>query len=397
MLNKRGTTQLAISKIITMVLLLIFLTLVGFSFSKEGLNLIEKIEGKIDEVLLWLEFGDSGGVEGDCVDYFVDVEDIGEGMVTRCKGSCSVKFEEGLFSGENFNMTGESLFIKRGSDGDKILDIIDNLPLAIKEREVNKFLMEDYEKYIGFLEDESFMSSGILSINILVKQDFLVSKFVRYFKLESGVWFEEKNNEWEEKKWDREIEGLNKVYSESENILNIDGSVLYRIGTPDDLIMGYRTEDGDIVSLEDIKAGEDSYKLLDIFNGNSKRIENDKDFKLFQDWFFSEKEKIKEHQDFLNNGLEEAEKLLLSESFGDFEGDPYNLFLDRASDGEGVFYFKTSSERYGLKGEELNLVKGEGDSGWKSTNYQILSLSDEEFEEKSNIHKVRKFLGGLRC
>ena len=69
------------------------------------------------------------------------------------------------------------------------------------------------------------------------------------------------------------------------------------------------------------------------------------------------------------------------------------MFLERDSDGEGVFYLEISVDNYGLKGEELKLVKDSGDVGWKvAESSSTLFLEDEEFEERVSLHQIRKFL-----
>lgn len=354
MLNKIGATQWTIGKLMTIVLLVIVLALVMYGVSTKGLNpLIEKAGGMFDSVQLLFGFGEDSDVEGDCGDsYSAEIEGVGSGMITRCKGSCSIKFEEGFSFGSEFNWTSNSLFVKKGSRWEMIFDVIDDLSLVIREREANKILKEDYETYTGDLEDSSFMSSRIIPIYVLVKQRF----GEKYFKWENGVWSEEKNNKWEEKEWREDIEGLKKIYLSSKGILG--GDVFYRVGNSGATIVSrYFLDDESSVSFEDIRAGKNSYNSLDIFNGNSGQINDVEDFKLFQDWFSSEKEKIIEKQKGLDEELEKLRELLPSESSGDFEGEPYYLSLVRDSNGEGVFYLKTSSESYGLKGEDLKLVE----------------------------------------
>ena len=391
MLNKSGATQWTIGKLMTMVLLLVVLALVAYGVSTKGLNpLIERAGGMFDSVQILFGFRDDKSVDGDCGNsYLVEIERVGNGMITRCKGSCAVELEEGLDIGKIFNWTQGSLFVRKGSNWEMIFDFIDNLPLAIKEREVNKILKEDYKAYFGSSEGSSFMGSGIVPINILVKGNILGRK---YFKWAEGVWFEEKENKWEERGWD-DLEGLKKIYSKS-------GTVSYRVGTSSAKVRyNYNVKSKDFVLFEDIRADEDSYELFDIFWGkNPGKISDDYDFEIFQNWFFFEKKKVIENQKVLDDELRNFEELLPSESLGDFEGKPYYLFLDRDSDGDGVFYLETFVEKYGLKGEDLILVKGDGRDGWEfAESLSTLVGTEEEFEERIKIHQIRKFLEGLRC
>ena len=395
MLRKVGATQWTIGKLMTMVLLVIVLALVVYGVSTKGLNpLIEKAGGMFDSVQILFGVKEGIPVEGDCgKPYLQYIEMVGEGMVTKCKGSCSVKFEEGLSFGNEFNWTDNSLFVQSGTHQEEIFDSIGNLPLAIKEREVNKILMEDYENYLGVMEDSFFMSSRNVPIYFLIKGNFGRG---RYFKWEDGIWFEEKDNKWETGNWKNDFEGLKEIYSESDDLFN-DDEVFYSIGIPEG-VMESVLEREDFISFENIRAGEDSYDLLDIFVGDSGQIDSESDFRLFQDWFSLEREKIIEGQDILDEGFEGAKELLPSESFGEFEGERYYLFLVRDSGGEGVFYLETPSERYGLKGDSLILVKGDERDGWRiAESSSTLFKTPEEFEEDIKIHKIRTFLEGLRC
>ena len=298
-----------------------------------------------------------------------------------------------LSFGKEFKWTQEDLFVKKGLRWEMIFDAIDNLPLAIKERGVNKILRRDYEGYVGVEESSSFMSSGVVPINILVKGNFGGR---RYFKWENGVWFEEKDNEWEKRGWN-DFEGLKKIYSESNDLLFND-EVFYRVGIFGAVVWDYSIgEDDEFISLEDINAGEDFYELLDIFRGDSGKISDNRDFEVFQEWFSLEGGKIMENQEFLDKGLKNFENLLPLESSGEFDGKPYSLFLVRDSEGEGVFYLETSIEKYGLKGEGLKLVKDSGENGWGvAESSSTLFRTSEEFEEDVRLHKIRKFLEG-RC
>ena len=398
MLSKIGATQWTIGKLMTVVLLVIVLALVAYGVSTKGLNpLIERAGGMFDSVQILFGFGDDSGVESDCASYFEDLEGVGKGEVTLCQGSCNIKFEEGLSFGNEFNLTGEDLFVKEDSQWRRIFDFIDNLPLAIKERGVNKILMKDYESYIGLSKDNLFMGSGVVSIYILIKGD-LGGR--RYFKWEEGSWFEERDNIWEEGNWKNDFEFLNEIYSEANDFFfNPDDEVFYRVGDSGArMIDSYFVESKEHVYSEDIGAGEDSYELLNIFEGDSGQIDSSNDFQIFQEWFSSEKKKIKENQKVLNEEMKVVEELLSSDSLGDFEGEPYYLFLVGNSDGEGVFYLKTSSDKYGLKGESLRLFKGDEEGEWKSSESspRLFEITDEDFEEKIKIHKIRKFLE-LRC
>lgn len=387
--RKRGSTDWTIGRLMTIVLLIMVLVLVAYGVSTKGLNpLIERAGGMFDSVQILFGFGDRS-VEKDRVDYFDDIAGVGKGVVSSCRGSCSIKLENGLSFGDEFNWTQGSLLVKSDSQWNETWDSIDNLPLAIREREVNKILRDDYIGYEAIFEDNSFMGSGIVPIHILVKRKFGERK---YFKWENGVWFEEKDNMWEKRDWGEDIDGLNKIYSSSKGFLG--GDVFYRIGTSG-AILGYLYVVGnkDIVSFEDIGEGENSYALFDIFNKDSGKINDGGDFETFQNWFSSEKEKIRDNQGVLDEGMREFEELLPSESSGDFEGEPYYLLLERDSDGEGVFYLETSVGKYGLKGKELKLVKGSEESGWKvAGSSSTLVETDEEFEEKVKLHKIRKFL-----
>ena len=388
-MKQRGSTDWTIGRLMTIVLLVIVLVLVVYGVSTKGLNpLIERAGGMFDSVRLMFGFGD-GDVERDCVVYSEDVAGVGSGIVSSCRGSCSFELEEGLSFGKKFNWTGGSLFVKAGSSWNEIWDVVDNVPLAIREREVNGILMEEFEGYAEFSEGDSFMSSGIVPIYVLVRGDAGRKK---YFKWEDEGWFEEKDNKWERRSWDS-FGGLKKIYSESNDVF-LDDDVFFRIGNSDTVRMYHLREEGDsFVFVEGIGANDDSYELFDIFSGGSGKIMNDDDFGVFQKWFSSEKGKIRENQEVLDEGMEEFKELLPLESSGEFEGEPYYLFIERDSNGEGVFYLETSAGKYGLKGKELKLVRDFEEAGWKvAESSSTLSEGDEKFEERIKIHRIRKFL-----
>ena len=393
--RKRGATQWTIGKLMTIVLLVIVLALVVYGVSTKGLNpLIERAGGMFDSVQLMFGFGEGASDKGDCgKPYLQYVEMVGEGTVIRCKGSCSIKFEEGLSFGNEFNWTGGSLFVQSGTHQDEIFDIIDDLPSAIKEREANQILREEYESYTSSFDDDSFMNPAVMPIYFLVKGN----GGRKYFKWDNGVWFEEKYNNWEGASW-IEDEGLKKIYSESDDWFS-DDEVFYSIGVPESgMKFISRVGQEGFVPVEDIKAGEDYYELLDIFEGDSGQIDSEDDFKIFQEWFLSEKQKMKESKNASDSRFIQLEELLPLESSGEFMGEPYSLFVVRDLYGEVVFYLGTSGEKYGLKGEDLDLVKGSEDNRWDiSETYSTLFRAQEEFEEYIKIHKIRKFLEGLRC
>lgn len=391
-MNKEGAVDWTIGKLMMIVLLVVVLALVMYGVSTKGLNpLIERAGGMFDSVQILFGFGNSNEVGGNCGTSFSEnVEGVGRGVVRLCRGSCSIKLENGLSLGNEFNWTGGSLFVQSGTYWKKISDIINNVPLVIKEREVNGILKKEYEKYVGDKGDSSFMGSRNL-IYIFVKGHWGRRK---YFKWDDGFWFEEKNK-WEKRDWN-DIEGLRKIYSESNGWLG-DDEVFYRVGISNEVIESHFDWGGeDSASLYKLYKLS-LYKLLNIFSGDSGKISNNKDFEIFKDWFFSEKAKIVKHNNVLSAGQKNFEDLLSSESPGEFEGKPYFLSFARDSDGEGVFYLETSSEKYGLKGGGLALVKYSGEDGWKFVGSSlVLSRTPEEFKEDIRLHKIRKFLE-VRC
>ena len=381
MTNRVGATQWTIGRLMMIVLLIMVLVLVVYGISTKGLNpLIERVGGMFDSIQLMFGFGGGSGSEEECVVYSEYIAGVGEVIVSSCRGSCGVELGEGLSLGKEFNWTGESLFVRKGSDWDEIWDEIEDLPSVIGGREANKILMEEFESHVG--GDVSFMSSRIVPIYFWVKGNLGGGK---YFKWEDESWFEEKDNQWEKRSWDS-FGGLKKIYSESDDLFN-DDEVYYRVGiSSKELERHLVVGNEDFVSFENIRGVEDSYILLDIFVGDSGQIDSGDDFQIFQDWFFSEGKEIEERQKVLDEGLRNFEGLLSS-------GESYLLGVVRDSDGEGVFYLENSGGKYGLKGEGLVLVRGDSEAGWVvAESLSMMSVDDEEFEKRVKLHKVRKFL-----
>jgi len=157
--RKKGAADWTIGKLLAIVLLIVFLALVIYGVSVGGLNpLIDRAGGMVDSVLLLFSVGDddSGIVDDDgCVGpYSVEVTGVGKGMLTKCRGSCSIdmedavggykgsfKYEDGKFSLEK----GLSDFHKYFLEGDNVnlsfsyfsldlLEYLEGIPASTSER-----------------------------------------------------------------------------------------------------------------------------------------------------------------------------------------------------------------------------------------------------------------------
>ncbi|MDP2946930.1 MAG: hypothetical protein Q8N88_02350 [Nanoarchaeota archaeon] len=112
LIDKVGSSDWTIGKLLTFVLLIIFLVLVILGVTTNGLRpLIERIEGKFNEVLILFHVKDGGGGDG-CVYDVVNLGEIGDGKLVLCKKNCSMEIDNDIFLGG-----GSSNFFRVNSDG----------------------------------------------------------------------------------------------------------------------------------------------------------------------------------------------------------------------------------------------------------------------------------------
>ena len=96
MRNKSGATEWTIGKLLSLILLVIFLVLVIWGYTTGGLNpLIQKAEGKFDEVLILFHLKDGGNTNLKCVTYQnMKIDGIDQvGDFTQCLNECNITYK----------------------------------------------------------------------------------------------------------------------------------------------------------------------------------------------------------------------------------------------------------------------------------------------------------------
>lgn len=94
---KKGATEWTVGKLLTIVLLVVFMALVIYGISSGGINpLIDQVSGKIDSVLVLFNIKDDPAADGvDCIDKgTVTIDGVGQGKFTVCREYCQIMFGE---------------------------------------------------------------------------------------------------------------------------------------------------------------------------------------------------------------------------------------------------------------------------------------------------------------
>ena len=90
-LRKRGAVEWSVGKLMSIVLLIVVLALVVYGVSSGGLMpLFERANSSFNEVLLFFGVGDDDDSgDGECAkSYSVNIVDVGDGMLTKCRLGC---------------------------------------------------------------------------------------------------------------------------------------------------------------------------------------------------------------------------------------------------------------------------------------------------------------------
>jgi len=89
MIGKRGESDLAVAKIIGVVLAIVFLVIIVSGVSMGFDNLFNKVEGKFNEVLILLGIGGDRGGAGCCRSIEASIPDGTSGIVEVCRDKCT--------------------------------------------------------------------------------------------------------------------------------------------------------------------------------------------------------------------------------------------------------------------------------------------------------------------
>lgn len=163
MKSKRGAVEWTVGKLMSIVLLVIFLALVVYGISVNGFNpLFERAGGMVDSVLLLFHIGGDGSESRDCIE--IDgkvIEGVGVGKLIKCMDYCEIEFEEGVDlvgynekTKEIISDVSSNKFRLRYYNND-LEFFYDNIYLSTKYNEVDAFKAELYKKFFGALKKKS--------------------------------------------------------------------------------------------------------------------------------------------------------------------------------------------------------------------------------------------------
>ena len=203
-MNNKGTTQWTMSKLITMILAVFLLVLIIYGVQSKGFGpLKENIQGRYNEVLIFLGFRDDGTVT--CGDAFPQgIDGVGSGMFYPCENNCSFIPDSGVLDGvgDGFSITEDGFFaLYNGhwiSDSSSLLDrdlsyerdfyegaigfMLNEFGHSLEDEKAlgffNKFVLCDYfclsPKDVIFFGESDDLMKGMLTYdgeNFLVEED----------------------------------------------------------------------------------------------------------------------------------------------------------------------------------------------------------------------------------
>jgi hypothetical protein len=159
--KKRGSAQWTVGKLLTIVLLIIFLVLVVYGISTGGFRpIVERIGGMFDNVmiLIYRITGTGGeGNTGECYYTTANIDGVGAGMLVLCKDKCnfSLATHDDKLLFRNFVKTEKSFFVQR--EGGHLLNR-DRLIINIEEGERARMLYRELRESIKEVNEEDGMS-----------------------------------------------------------------------------------------------------------------------------------------------------------------------------------------------------------------------------------------------
>jgi len=165
-MNKVGTTQWTMAKLLTLVLGVFLLVIIIYGVQNKGFGpLVENIEGRANEALIFIGWRDDGIPK--CGDAFKEsIDGVGMGWFYPCEDSCLfvLNGEESLLGFTNFSIKGDGITVS--GDGVSDNDEVYRFGSAEAERHkeaydllnetVEEFLAKENMEYKDFVKAMSF-------------------------------------------------------------------------------------------------------------------------------------------------------------------------------------------------------------------------------------------------
>jgi hypothetical protein len=373
--KKRGSAQWTVGKLLTIVLLIIFLVLVVYGISTGGFRpIIERIGGMFDNVMILIyriTGTGGGGNTGECYYTTASIGGVGSGMLTLCKDKCSFSLGEGIVLGgvsyKNFAVEGGKLFY---NDNIRFTHSVTDIKEIEKNREAYRILKNDFDEYV--LEGQN------------KNLNFFKDEFI-YIKVGSSIyirWINGKWQQWDKKTWE------NTNWDDDDAFKNI---IEYRRRWIRGNLPIYHG-----ITLKHIRMDAPDYNSpLDF---DYVRI----DLEFLQNVLKSKNTRIANREQeisILRSFLGQISKDRVEVGLGQFQGQNYGLFLKMDSDNSLIFYFYTYTEEYGIKigkNDELILYKVEGNNMIRKDS-TYLKMSDTDWENIKKLNNIYNYLRGMRC
>jgi hypothetical protein len=353
-MKKIGSTEWTIGKLLTFVLLIVFLILVVYGISTGGFKpLIEKVSGQIDSVLILFHIKDDNGGSSTCNSILIKNLDGGNELLNYLKLTDESAYLEVCKSGSctMYNAGADNYFLKNNAlynlrKGEKLGDI------------TTTFNSEDIEKYFQLF-------NGLMNIKTSddkTVKDYFLGRFTEQFILKGerkdgsvvyAVWG---NGQWIiERKFLKTFSGWRwgSVYVGQNNNDAINAfSKIVESGIGYDYIIKYTYS-----SAKDPSSWKNNKWLsIDyIIDGDNSKIDNEAETSKLKEFFNKHKNQMVEATELSEEKVEELKQSVNSQTI---ESDGKNHIINTiTSEVSPYFEISLDDEKYRVMFNGADIIK----------------------------------------